>query len=163
MCKFICIPNLTDSSLTHSNLTKLLSSVDIDDLYDLLNIPAHVSGRIERDCGYDEEQIREQHIHYYITCSPYALLGWSHIAGRLHYEGEETAERAAKDYVQRAPGTCGCGMCMYWNVEDAYDHVYMTQQIHACSDVHCVCSSAFVDYTDAHTDHICAHVRLHTY
>ena len=57
----------------------------------------------------------------------------------------------------------GCGMCMYWNVEDAYDRVYMTQQIHACSDVHCVCSSAFVDYTDAHTDHICAHVHFHTY
>ena len=54
-------------------------------------------------------------------------------------------------------------MCMYWNVEDAYDHVYMTQQIHACSDVHCVCSSAFVDYTDAHTDHICAHVHLPTH
>ena len=52
---------------------------------------------------------------------------------------------------------------MYWNVEDAYDHVYMTQQIHACSDVHCVCSSAFVDYTDAHTDHICAHVHLPTH
>ena len=49
------------------------------------------------------------------------------------------------------------------DVEDAYDHVYMTQQIHACSDVHCVCSNAFVDYTDAHADHICAHVHLHTY
>ena len=44
---------------------------------------------------------------------------------------EETAERAAKDYVQRSPGTCGCGMCMYWNVADAYDHVYMTQQMPA--------------------------------
>ena len=41
--------------------------------------------------------------------------------------------------------------------------VYMTQQIHACSDVHCVCSSAFVDYTDAHTDHICAHVHFPTH
>ena len=133
------------------------------DLRECLDIPGPVSGRIVDDYGDDEEQRREQHIHYYITCSPYSLMGWSHIAGRLHYEGEETAERAAKDYVQRAPGTCGCGMCMYWNVEDAYDCVYMTQQIHACSDVHCVCSSAFVDYTDAHTDHICAHVHLHTY
>ena len=122
-----------------------------------------VSERIADDCGDDEEQRREQHIHYYITCSPYALIGWNHIAGQLHYGGKETAERAAKDYVQRAPGTCGCGMCMYWNVEDAYDRVYMTQQVHACSDVHCVCSSAFIDYTDAHTDHICAHVHLYTY
>ena len=133
-------------------------------LGDRLDIPYIVSVRIERDCGDDEEQRRKQHIHYYITCSPNALMGWNHIAGRLHLYGEETAERAAKEYVQRAPGTCGCGMCMYWNVEDAYDCVYMTQQIHACSDVHCVCSSAFVDYTDVHTDNICAHVHLlHTY
>ena len=164
MHKFICIPNLTDSSLTHGNLTKVLSYVATGDLWSHLNIPYDVSIRIKHDCGDDEEQIREQCIHYYITYSPYALLGWSHIAGRLHYRGEESTERAAKDYVERAPGTCGCGMCMYWNVEDAnYDHVHMTQQIHACSDVHCVCSSAFVDYTDAHTDHICAHVHLHTY
>ena len=137
--------------------------MDAGDLWSRLNTPDDVSSRIDRDYDDDEEQIREEHIQYYISCSTYALLGWSHIAGRLHYWKEETAERAAKDYVQRAPGTCGCGMCMYWNVEDAYDHVYMTQQIHACSDVHCVCSSAFVDYTDAPTDHICAHVHLHTY
>ena len=117
-----------------SSLAKVLSSVDTYDLWDRLKIPDNVSNRIDHDCD-EEEQIREQHIHYYITCSPYALLGWSHIAGQLHYREEETAERAAKHYVQRAPGTCGCGMCMYWNVEDAYDHVYMTQQIHACSDV----------------------------
>ena len=135
-----------------------------DRLWRHLNIPLNLSSRIDNDCGDDEEQIREQHIHYYITCSPYALLGWSQIAGELHYMEEETVERAAKDYVQRSPGTCGCGMCMYWNVEDAYDHVYMTQLIHACSNVHCicVCSSAFVDYTDAHTDHICACVHIHT-
>ena len=136
-----------------------------NDLCGCLNIPFYVSERIDVDCGYDEEQQREQYIHYYITCSPFALLGWSHIAGNLHYRGEETAERAAKDYIQRAPGTCGYGMCMYWNVEDAYDRVYIIQQIQAYSGVHCVCSSAFADYTDAHTDHnvICARVHLHTY
>ena len=100
--------------------------MDTDDLHVCLNIPADVSIRIDRNCDDDEEQIREQHIHYYITCSPYALLGWSHIAGQLHYWEEDTAERAAMDYVQRSPGTCGCGMCMYWNVEDAYVHMYMT-------------------------------------
>ena len=82
-----------------------------------LDIPAYVSDRIDGGCGDDEEQRREQHIHYYITCSPHALMGWSHIAGNLHYEGEETAEKAAKDYVQRAPGTYGCGICMYLNIE----------------------------------------------
>ena len=87
------------------------------------------------------------------------MIGWGVLGGWLHYYGEEAALRAANEYIQRAPGTCGCGMCMYWNV----DHAYITQQIYACSDVHCVCSSAFVDYTDAHTDHICAHVHLYTH
>ena len=86
--------------------------MDTGDLFICLDIPTNVSLRIINDCGNDEEQRREQHIHYYVTCSPHALMGWSHIAGQLHYEGEETAERAAKDYVQRAPGTCGCGMCI---------------------------------------------------
>ena len=103
--------------------------MDTGDLRGCLNIPDDVSIGIDHDYGNDEEQRREQHIHYYITCSPYALLGWSHIAGRLHYGQEEAAERAAKDYVQRAPGTSGCVMCMYWNVEDAYDHVYAVMYI----------------------------------
>ena len=88
-------------------------------VWECLDIVAHINSRIDNNCGDDEEQRREQHIHYYITCSPHALIGWSHIAGQLHFRGKETAERAAKDYVQRTPGTCGCGMCMYWNVEDA--------------------------------------------
>ena len=96
---------LTDTSLTHSNLSKVLSPVATHDLWTCLDIPEDVRLRIAGDCGDDEEQRREQYIHYYITCSPYALLGWSHIAGELHYGKEEIAERAAKDYVQRAPGT----------------------------------------------------------
>ena len=47
-----------------------------------------------------------------------------------------------------------------WHV---YVLEYVAQQIYACSDVHYVCSSAFVDYTDVHTDHICAHVHLPTH
>ena len=100
--------------------------MDTDDLWSCLDIPGSVHWRIDNDCGDDEEQRREEHIHYYITCSPNVLLGWSHIAGQLHYWEEETAERAAKDYVQRAPGICGCGMCMYWNVQNAYNHVHDT-------------------------------------
>ena len=117
--------------------------------------------KIEDHCD-NEEQRREECIQYYLNFSCFSLWNWTYLSGELHYWGEETALTAAKAYIQRAPGTCGCGTCMYWNVEDAYDHVYMTQQIHACSDVHCVCSSAFVDYTDAHTDHICVHVYLPT-
>ena len=112
--------------------------MDTDDLWACLDISFNVYKRVNDDSGDDEKQRREQYIHYYITCSPHALMGWSHIAGNLQFYGKETAERAAKDYVQRAPGTCRCGMCVYWNVEDAYDRVYMTKQIHACNDVHCV-------------------------
>ena len=157
-----CIP-LTDTTLTHSNLSTVVNHVvDVDRLEDCLNIPGSV-GRNIKDHSEDEEQLRDELVYYWRNMSPYSMNRWDFIGGELHYWGEETALTAAKEYIQRAPGTCGCGMCMYWIVEDANDHVYMTQQIHACSDVHCVCSSAFVDYTDAHTDHICAHVHLPTH
>ena len=121
---------------------------------DCLDIPGSVKGKI-REHSKDEEQQREECIYYWMNVSPDSMIGWGVLGGRLHLWEEEAALRAANEYIQRAPGTCGCGMCMY--------HAYITQQIHACSDVHCVCSSAFVDYTDAHTDHICAHVHLHTH
>ena len=157
-----CIP-LTDTTLTHSNLSTVLNHVvNVDQLEDCLNIPYRVWRNI-KDHSEDEEQLRNELVYYWKNISPYSMNRWDFIGGQLHYCGEETALTAAKAYIQRAPGTCGCGMCVYWNVEDAYDHVYMTQQIHVCSDVHCVCSSAFVDYTDAHTDHICAHVHLPTH
>ena len=138
--------------------------VDVDQLWGYLNIPDSVWENI-KDHSEDEEQRRDELVYYWRNISPYSMNRWDFIGGELHLYGEETALTAAKAYIQRAPGTCGCGMCMYWsrNVEDAYDHVYMTQQIHACSDVHFVCSSAFIDYTDAHTDHICAHVHLPTH
>ena len=135
--------------------------VDMGQLRRCLNIPVSVWKKIEDHCD-NEEQRRGECIQYYLNFSCLSLWSWTYLSGDLRNYGEETALTAAKAYIQRAPGTCGCGVCMYWNVEDAYDHVYMTQQIHACSDVHCVCSSAFVDYTDAHTDHICAHVHLPT-
>ena len=136
--------------------------VDIGNLRYCLDIPHSVREKIRESCD-DEKHERDELLHYWRNFSCFSLWSWTYLSGWLHYWGEETALTAAKAYIQRAPGTCGCGMCMYWNVEDVYDHVYMTQQIHACSDVHCVCSSAFVDYTDAHTDHICAHVHLPTH
>ena len=156
-----CIP-LTDTTLIHSNLSTVLNHVvNVDKLWGCLNIPDCVWRNIKGH-SEDEEQ-RDELVYYWRNISPYSMNRWGFIGGELHYWGEETTLTAAKAYIQRAPGTCGCGMCMYWNVEDAYDHVCMTQQIHACSDVHCVCSSAFVDYTDAHTDHICTHVHLPTH
>ena len=114
---------------------------------DCLFIPASVQGKIREYRGGKEQQ-RDECIHYWRNISPYSMIGWGFFGGWLHYFGQEAALRAANEYIQRAPGTCGCGICMYWNVEDAYDHVYMTQQFHACSDVNCVHSSAFVDNTD---------------
>ena len=130
-----CIP-LTDTTLTHSNLSTVLNHVvNVDQLEDCLNIPYRVWRNI-KDHSEDEEQLRNELVYYWKNISPYSMNRWDFIGGQLYYCGEETALTAAKAYIQRAPGTCGCGMCMYWNVEDTYDHVYMTQQIHVCSDVH---------------------------
>ena len=78
-----------------------------------------------REHSKDEEQQRHECIHYYLKCSPFALWGWAFPGGWLHYYGEEAALTAAKAYIQRAPGTCGCGMCMYWNIEDTCDYEYI--------------------------------------
>ena len=130
-------------------------------VWECLDIVAHINSRIDNNCGDDEEQRREQHIHYYITCSPFAFMGWSHIAGQLHYWGEETAERAAKDYVQRAPGTCGCGMCMYWNVEDAYSK--FTPQYIVCVAVHLLITLMLTLITSAHMSTSSTHIRTITH
>ena len=84
-----------------------------------LNIPHSVKKKI-REHSKDEEQQREECIYYWMNVSPYSMIGWGVLGGQLHYYGEEAALRAANEYIQRAPGTCGCGMCMYWNVDHAY-------------------------------------------
>ena len=95
-----------------------------------LSIPDSVRRKIRGHSKVVEQQ-RDEFIYYYRKFSPYSLWGWGILGGELHYWEEEAALTAAKAYILRAPGTCGYGMCRYWNVEDAYDHVYMTQQIHA--------------------------------
>ena len=86
------------------------------------------------------------------------MIGWGVLGGQLHYWGHEAALRFANEYIQRTPGTCGCGICGMWIMHTLYSK-FMPAVIY----IQCVCSSAFVDYTDAHTDHICAHVHLHTH
>ena len=90
---------------------------------DCLDIPLIVRLKIIQH-NKDKEQQQHECIHYYLKSSPFALWDWGFLGGELHYEEEEAALTAAKAYIQRAPGTCGCGMCMYWNVEDACDCVY---------------------------------------
>ena len=116
---------------------------------DCLDIPPSVQEKIIQH-SKDEEQQRHECIHYYLKSSPFALWGWRYLGGKLHYREEKTALIAAKAYIQRAPGTCGCGMCMYWNVEDAYDCVY-TLYCHSKSmpavmynNYYCVYSNAII-------------------
>ena len=93
---------------------------------DCLNIPANIRDKI-REHSKDEEQQRHECIHYYLKSSPFALWGWGFLGGELHHWGKEDALTEAKAYIQRAPGTCGCDICMYWNVEDTCDCFYGLQ------------------------------------
>ena len=86
--------------------------VDVEQLQLCLNIPGHVWNTLEQNSN-DEEEMRQECIHYYWNYSPDSLWSWHYLGGELHYQGEETALEAAKAFIQRAPGTCGCGMCMY--------------------------------------------------
>ena len=137
----------------------------MDNLMGCLNVPDIVQEKIRKH-SKDEEQQRHECIHYYLKTSPFALRGWGDLGGDLCYYGQEDALTAAKAYIQRAPGTCGCGMCMYWNREDAY----ITQQIHACSDVYCVCIAVHLLITlmltlstSVHMSTSYTHIHTHTY
>ena len=79
---------------------------------DCLDIPTSMRRKI-REHSKDEEQQREECIYYWMNVSPDSMIGWEFLGGWLHCFEEEAALRAANEYIQRAPGTCGCGMCMY--------------------------------------------------
>ena len=89
----------------------------MDNLMNCLNIPDNVQGKI-REHSKSKGQQRDECIHYWRNISPYSKIGLGFLGGQLHYYEQEAALRAAKEYIQRAPGTCGCGMCMCWNVEE---------------------------------------------
>ena len=93
-------------------------------MMECLGIPNSVMEKI-REHSKDEEQQREECIYYWMNVNSYSVIGWGFLGGWLHHHGEEAALRAANEYIQRAPGTCGCGMCI--------DRAYITQQIHACA------------------------------
>ena len=108
--------SLTDTAFTHSNLSTVLSHVvDMGKLMRCLSIPFSVTYKISEHCNYgDEQQQRDECIHYYRKYSPYSLWGWGYLGGELHYWKKEVALTAAKAYIQVQ--VCVCGMCMYWNV-----------------------------------------------
>ena len=96
--------------------------MDVDKLMVCLNIPDNVQEKIN-NYSEDVEQQRDECVYYWRNISPYSIIGWGFLGERLQCLGQEAALRAANEYIQRAPGTCGYGMCMYWNVEAAYyDH-----------------------------------------
>jgi hypothetical protein len=78
-------------------------------LMDCLSIPFNVRRKI-REYSRDEEQQRDETIHYYLKTSPYAMWGWGYLGGELHLWEKAAALTAAKAYIQRAPGTCGPGV-----------------------------------------------------
>ena len=97
----VIVTSLTDTSLTHSNVASLLSSVSVDWLVNFLRLSLRVSGKIFDHCT-DEDQRRDQLIHYWRNTSPEA--SWTWLAGELYHEEETTALTAAKRFVNRAPG-----------------------------------------------------------
>ena len=109
---------LTDTTLTHSNLTTVLSHVvDIKNLMNCLNIPDSVVEKI-REHSKDEDQQRDECIRYFQKYSPYSMWGWGYLGGELHYwGGEEAALTTAKAYIQRDPGNvhvhAWVWLCMY--------------------------------------------------
>ena len=76
---------------------------------DCLKIQVSVRKKIKKHIK-DEEQQRDECIHYYWNFSPYSMWSWEYLGGELRYNEEEAAVTAAKAYIQRAPGKCGTGM-----------------------------------------------------
>ena len=96
-------------------------------LMDCLNIPLGVRDKIYEHCNHgDEQQQRDECIHYYRKYSPYPLWGWGYLGGQLQHRGEEVALTAVRAYIQKAPGTSvGVAYVCIGMLEDACDHVYM--------------------------------------
>ena len=59
-----------------------------------------------------EEQQRDECVYYWRNVSPYPMILWDFLGGELHGHEQDAAVRAAKEYVQGAPGTCECGICV---------------------------------------------------
>ena len=80
-------------------------------LMNCLSIPFNVEEH-SGEYSKDEDQQRDECVYFWRNVCPYAMIGWGFLGGWLHYYGQKVALRAAKKYIQRAPGTCGCGMCI---------------------------------------------------
>ena len=97
---------ITDPSLTHSNVTNVLTSVTTKDLPDYyLGIPDGVREKMI-DLYKDDGEQRQQFISYYLYYSPYST-SWTFLGGDLHYREKNIAEATVKMFVK---GTAGVGV-----------------------------------------------------
>ena len=94
---------LSDSSLTHSNLSAVLETVEVGELWVYLSVPFSVWGKLRQQCDNDEER-RNELISWWLQYSPYAFDSWKWLSGRLLHYGEESALAAAKRYIHQTPG-----------------------------------------------------------
>ena len=104
----IIVTSLTDTSLTHSNVASVLSSVSVNQVVVCLCLPESVREMIFDHCK-DENQQRDQFIHYWRNTS--SEVSWTWLASGLHYVEETTALIAAKRFFKRVLGVYVCGMC----------------------------------------------------
>ena len=95
--------SLTDSSLTHLNVTTVLNTVSVEQMELCLRVPPNVRRKIKEQ-SHSEEERRNQLVNWWLMTSPYA--SWQWLSGWIHYIEEKSALSAAKRYVQRAPGVC---------------------------------------------------------
>jgi hypothetical protein len=94
---------LSDSSLTHSNLTAVLETVGVVQLLGCLRVPFDVQEKVEQHCVNNEER-RNELMSWWLQYSPYALDSWNWLSGRLLWYEEENALAAAKRYIHQTPG-----------------------------------------------------------
>ena len=95
-------PNI-DSSLTQSNLTAVLETVEVGRLRDCLGVPGSVREKLDQQCIHDEKR-RNELISRWLQSSPFALDSWKWLSGRLLYWGEKRALAATRRYVHQTPG-----------------------------------------------------------
>ena len=96
---------LPDSTLTIKNVMQALATMPYDFGFRLfstdLGVPGPILHNIER--AYPTSAQRKQQVaEYYLRYAPGA--SWSHLAGWLHYNGQQEALQHIQRYVQRPAG-----------------------------------------------------------
>ena len=99
-------PPCADPTLTIKNLRRVTASVknwyDLGRLDGGLDVPAAVCDGIRDNTAYQtEEKKKEALLLYYLHTMP--MASWLDVAGALHYQEEEKALQAVKDFLKGTP------------------------------------------------------------